>query len=272
MRPPPPHVHTFTAEPSQNRKRTLFKEKKGRQLSPSYEREQFETATKRVQDQTQKTTHTPQTRADIRKYAKKGMSTENNIGVQTRAMAQRVDNEANLEQLQKATDQATTPTIELHRTKEDAIKEFVQQHGTISLDWYVPDLCNTRVGDLIEKRLQLETMEGRILFSSPALNKFFKTSNFKLNLQTGEVFTYLDPPENIGITCQKEPFDIESLRDTLQGERNTSPMQEERLERIPSIKKLVGPADIMPRVSGYHADTPITIKAKAIHKADSQCN
>ena len=91
------------------------------------------------------------------------MSTENNIGVQTRAMAQWVDNEANPEQVQKATDQAATPTIELHRTKEDTIKE---QHGTINLDWYVPDLCNTRVGDLIEKRLQLGTTEGRILFSS----------------------------------------------------------------------------------------------------------
>ena len=28
-------------------------------------------------------------------------------------------------QVQKATDQATTPTVELHRTKEDTIKEFV---------------------------------------------------------------------------------------------------------------------------------------------------
>ena len=45
------------------------------------------------------------------------MSTENNIGVQTRAMAQRVDNEANPEQMQGAMDQATTPTVELHRTK-----------------------------------------------------------------------------------------------------------------------------------------------------------
>ena len=115
---------------------------------------------------------------------KKGMSTENNTGVQTRAMAQRVDNEANPEQLQKAMDQAMNPTVKLHRTKEDAIKEFVRQHSTISLDWYVPDLCNTRVGDLIKKRLQLETMEDRILFSSPALSEFFKTSNFELNLQT----------------------------------------------------------------------------------------
>ena len=203
------------------------------------------------------------------------MSTENNIGVQTRAMAQWVDNEANPEQVQKATDQATTPTIELHRTKEDAIKEFVRQHGTISLDWYVPDLCNTRVGDLIEKRLQLGTMEGRILFSSPALKEFFKTSNFELNLQTGEVLTYLNPPENIGITCQKEPFNIESLRDTLQGKCNTGPMQEERLERIPSIKKLVGPADVMPReeakykVCQYchlwtmYADSSVELKKKS---------
>ena len=51
-------------------------------------------------------------------------------------------------------------------------------------------------------------MEGRILFSSPALSEFFKTSNFKLNLKTGRVFTYLNPPEDIGIKCQKEPFDL----------------------------------------------------------------
>ena len=108
-------------------------------------------------------------------------------------MAQQVDNKANPEQLQRAADPAMKPTVELHRTKEDAIEEFIQQHGTINLDWYVPDLCNTRVGDLIKKRLQLETMEGRILFSSPALIEFFKTSNFELNLKTGRVFTYLDP-------------------------------------------------------------------------------
>ena len=98
-----------------------------------------------------------------------------------------------------------------------------------------PDLCNTRVDNLIENRLQLRTAEGRILFSSPALSEFFKTSNFELDLQTGEVLTYLNPPENIGITCQKEPFDIESLRDTLQGENNAGPTHEERLERIPSV-------------------------------------
>ena len=66
-------------------------------------------------------------------------------------MAQWVDNEANPDQLQRAADPAMNPTVELHRTKEDAIEEFVWQHGTITLDWYVPDLCNTTVGDLIKK-------------------------------------------------------------------------------------------------------------------------
>ena len=89
------------------------------------------------------------------------------------------------------------------------------------------------------------------------------------------MLTYLDPPENIGITCQKEPFNIESLRDTLQGKHNTSPMQEERLERIPSVKKLVGPADVMPseeaeyKVCQYchlwtmYADSSVELKKKS---------
>ena len=203
------------------------------------------------------------------------MSTENNTGIQTRAMAQWVDNEANPEQLQRAADPATNPTVELHRTKEEAIEEFVRQHGTINLDWYVPDLCNTRVGDLIKKRLQLKTMEGRILFRSPALSEFFKTSNFELNLKTGGVFTYLNPPEDIGIKCQKEPFDLEFLRDTLRGKQDTSTIQEERLKRIPSVKKLVGPADVMPReeaeykVHQYchlwtmYADSSVELKKKS---------
>ena len=257
-------------------RRQLSSSYRGEQLSSSYEREQLETATKKVETRTRKKKDThPKRQQRTDENTQKEMSTENNIGVQTRAMAQWVDNEANPEQGQKRMDQATTPTIELHRTKEDTIKEFVQQHGTINLDWYVPDLCNTRVGKLIEKRLQLETTEGRILFSSPALNEFFKTSNFELNLQTGEVLTYLDPPENIGIKCQKEPFDIESLRDTLQGENNTGPMQEERLERIRTVKKLAGPADIMPveeaeyKVCQYchlwtmYADSSVELKKKS---------
>ena len=82
------------------------------------------------------------------------MSTDNNTGVQTRAMAeaQCVEGEANRdpsnnpEQAQDTQNPARNPTVELHRTKEEAIKEFVRQQGTIALNWYVPNFYNTRVG------------------------------------------------------------------------------------------------------------------------------
>ena len=131
------------------------------------------------------------------------MPTENNTGIQSRAMAkvQRIENEANPEQVQDAPNLAMNPTVELHRTKEEAIKEFVRQQGTIALDWYVPDFCNTRVGDLIRERLPIGTTEGRILFSCPPLSEFFKTSNFELDLRTGRVYTSLAPPKDIGVSC-----------------------------------------------------------------------
>ena len=56
---------------------------------------------------------------------RKGCQQRTTQAVQTRAMAQWVDNEANPEQLQRAADPAMNPTVELHRTKEDAIEEFV---------------------------------------------------------------------------------------------------------------------------------------------------
>ena len=167
------------------------------------------------------------------------MSTEN-TGVQTRAMAQRSEGEPQVPPNQEA-----NPTVELHRTKDDSIKEFVQRNGTITLDWYVPDFPNTRVCEMIEQRLPIKTTEGKILFSCPPLSEFFKTSNFELDLKTGRVHTYLDPQENIGVSCQKDPFDLELLCSMLQDEQDISIAQEETLERIPNIKKLAGPADTM---------------------------
>ena len=100
-----------------------------------------------------------------------------NTGVQTRAMAQCTDSEP-----QETQDQNVNPTVELHKSKDESIKDFVRKHGTIALDWYVPNFSNTRVGDLIEQRLPIETAEGRLVFSCPTLSEFFRTSNFELDL------------------------------------------------------------------------------------------
>ena len=54
------------------------------------------------------------------------MPTENNTGVQTRAMAeaQCIENEANPDQLQDAPNPAMNATMDLHRTQKEGIKEF----------------------------------------------------------------------------------------------------------------------------------------------------
>ena len=80
---------------------------------------------------------------------------------------------------------------------------------------------------------------------SPPLSEFFKTSNFELDLRTGRVYTFLAPPEDIGVSCQQEQFDLELLADLLHDGNDTSTIHEEKLERIPRIKKIAGPADVM---------------------------
>ena len=147
-----------------------------------------------------------------------------NTGVQTRAMAQHTDSKP-----QETQNQNMHPTVELYKSKDESIKDFVRKHGTIALDWYVPNFSNTRVGDLIEQRLPIETADSRIVFSCPTLSEFFRTSNFELDLKTGQVFTYLSPPKNIGISCQKDPFDLELLRNMLWEEQDISMAQEEAL-------------------------------------------
>ena len=68
-----------------------------------------------------------------------------------------------------------------------------------------------------------------------------------MDLKTGRVYTYLDPLEDIGVSCQKEEFDLEFLRSLLQDEHDVSTVHEEKLERIPRVKKIAGPADVMDR-------------------------
>ena len=184
-----------------------------------------------------------------------GMSTDNNTGVQTRAMAeaQWVEGETNWEltnnpeQAQDAPNPAMNPTVDLHKSDDIIIEEFIKRQGTIGLDWYVPDFCNTQVGVLIKNRLPIYTTRGRIIFNCPPLSEFFSTSNFELDLARGRVYTFFTPLEDIGVPCQQEEFDLELLAEKLQKDPATSElrMEELELERIPLIKKIAVPADTM---------------------------
>ena len=98
---------------------------------------------------------------------------------------------------------------------------------------------------MIRERVKCTTQRGRILFTCPPLNKFCPTSTFELDLATGRIYTFLTPPEDIGIPCQQEEFNIELLAKKLQNDPENSEMSVEELERIPHIKKEAAPADCM---------------------------
>ena len=51
---------------------------------------------------------------------------------------------------------ALNPTVELTRVNEENMEEYVRRHSEIGLDWYVPDLNNTRKIDLIKTRLAVK--------------------------------------------------------------------------------------------------------------------
>ena len=109
------------------------------------------------------------------------------------------------------------------KTDNELIEEFVRRQGAIGLDWYVPNFSNTQVGELIKDRLPIETTRGRILFNCPPpLKEYFYTATFELDLTTGQVYTFLTSPEDIGIPCQQEEFDLNLLAEKLENGQDSS--------------------------------------------------
>ena len=88
------------------------------------------------------------------------MTTENAVGIQTRAMteAQRTEGKvqramdnnqegaqgANPTTGQAALDPTMNPTVELHKYDDRVIEEYVKRQGGSGLDWYVPDFVTQK--------------------------------------------------------------------------------------------------------------------------------
>ena len=104
------------------------------------------------------------------------------------------------------------PRVELTRIDQNDMEEYVRKYSDIGLNWYGPNLLNTHIIDLIRNKIPINPGENRILFNSTELSDFFTISCFKLDLKTGQVHTYSTPAEDIGVACQQEEFDIETLR------------------------------------------------------------
>ena len=73
-------------------------------------------------------------------------------------------------------DTEQNPTVELTRIDADNLEEFIRRHSDIGLNWYVPNLLNTWVIDLIRNRGPINPGENKLLFNSPELSKFFTRS------------------------------------------------------------------------------------------------
>ena len=59
------------------------------------------------------------------------------------------------------------------------------------------------------------------------------------------MYTYLNPQEDIGIPCQQEEFDLDLLEEKLQKELDISGQGLHALQRIPLVRKVAAPAEVM---------------------------
>ena len=137
------------------------------------------------------------------------------------------------------------PRLELARVDQENMEEYMRKYSNIGLDWYVPDLLNTHVIDMIKNKTHMNPRENKITFNSMELSDYFGISSFELDLKTGWVYTYLTPAEDIGVPCQAEEFDLETLCEHFLGQSDNSDIVTDELSRLPLIRKRAPMADIM---------------------------
>ena len=185
---------------------------------------------------------------------------DNQIGVRTRVMTgtHHTEDDAGQQktpsdpeivpdqiQHQQTTNTTRNPTMQLTRVDTEKLEEFVRNHSDIGLDWYVPNLVNTCVKDLIRNRVQINPGENMILFSSAELSEFFTRSCYELDLQTGRVYTYFLPAEDIRVQCQQCEFDLVLLREHFQKHIDQTEAPIDELKRTPLVKKKAPTAETM---------------------------
>ena len=186
--------------------------------------------------------------------------TDNQLGVQTRAMVDvqcKEGQTANHLEQQPVPDATNNPTpamenttanqdpqspalnliVELTRIETDSMMEYIRTSSNIGLDWYLPDLMNTHVRDMIKNRLPTHTGRNHITITCPMLKDFFSTSTFEIDLRSGRVFTFQTPPEDIGVPCQQEEFNLDLLRRRLQDDPEVLEHGMEELRRIPCLSE-----------------------------------
>ena len=65
------------------------------------------------------------------------------------------------------------------KTEDELIEEFMRKNCPIGLDWYVPNLYNTQVKEIIKQRLSITANESSVLFNCPLARKTLRYSKLR---------------------------------------------------------------------------------------------
>ena len=110
---------------------------------------------------------------------------------------------------------------------------------------YIPDLKNTQLKNISDSRLPHPNDPMDILINAPELNRFFKTSTFKISIDSGRMYTYTDLKVDIGVGLEEYPFGIDKLEDHFKEHTKVTKVNHQ-MERIPLMERTTPTTKVMP--------------------------
>ena len=170
----------------------------------------------------------------------------------TRSMAGKEKETSNEEETQPTSqgseDRQPMPTETTTTNPTDGLDDIDQFliHSTrkVMKFWYLPDLRNNRLRDILETRLPHASDPVKILVNAPELKRFFPTTTFEICLNTGKVYTFTDPRVDIGVSLEPHPFNLDELEKHFKELTKTMEIKR-RTERIPLMERITPTTEVM---------------------------
>ena len=120
--------------------------------------------------------------------------------------------------------------------------------SSMETDWVIPDLKNTRLSDANPTPLDQQVNANQqdkgkiVLVRCHSLKPYFKMLCLQINMQTGQMYTHIQPAMEVGITCQMEKFNLDILKARLDAMEPPIECQQDEgtMPRIPLVQ-MTGP-------------------------------
>ena len=139
----------------------------------------------------------------------------------------------------------TNPTHEWSDGLDDIDRAVRVSTRKVRKFWYIPDLKNTQLKNIVDSRLPHPNDPMEILINAPELKRFFKTSTFEISIDSGKMYTYTDPKVDIGVGLEADPFDIDKLEDHFKEHTKVTEVNHQ-MERIPLMERTTPTTEVMP--------------------------